>query len=73
VSIFNIVEAISDEEQVYDQPCAHENRVGGHSTYCHNEAMGMRKCYYRYTSLERHRKCEGFKDNPAYNGQWEEK
>lgn len=68
---FNMVEAMSDEEQAFDQPCSYENRVGGHGTYCHNTAVGARKCSYRWTSAKWHSECEGYQANPAYKGQWE--
>jgi hypothetical protein len=76
---FNMVEFMAGawgedepEEQAFDQPCKYENRVGCHSTYCHNEKLvGQRKCFYRWTSAERHSKCEGYEPNPAYTGQWE--
>jgi hypothetical protein len=70
----NIVEMIADDddEQAFDQACGFENRVGSHSTYCHNKELGYRKCYYRWTNLERHKLCEGFKPNEAYNGDWED-
>jgi hypothetical protein len=67
----NVVEALSDEEQAFDQACAFENRVGGHGTYCHNEKIEARKCPYRWTGAAWHSECEGFAANPAYTGQWE--
>ena len=72
---FNMVEffAGEDEDQAFDQPCKYENRVGGHSTYCHNAKVGARKCYYRFTDARTHSECEGFEFNPEYKGQWEAK
>jgi hypothetical protein len=67
----NIVEAVTDEEQAFDQPCKHENRVGFHGTYCHNLAVGARKCPYRFTSSSWHSECEGYEANPMYIGGWE--
>ena len=66
-----MVEAIADEEQAFDQACAFENRVGFHGTYCHNEAVGARKCPFRWTSAKWHSECEGYQANPAYTGKWE--
>jgi len=73
---FNMVEMMADgdEEQAFDQPCAYENRVGGHGTYCHNEKVDARKCPWRWCSIKEHRSCDGFALNgAAYTGQWEEK
>ncbi len=30
-----------DDERVYDQPCWHEMRIGGHSTYCHEMRIAL--------------------------------
>ena len=58
-----------DEDQAFDQPCVHANRVGGHSVYCHHPGdLGYRKCYYRWSTVEAHEKdeCGGYKPNPDY-------
>lgn len=64
---FNIVELIDDDEDGgFDQPCCFANRVGGHATYCHNEAWpnSPSKCRRGWddTWLE----CPGFVANPDF-------
>lgn len=70
---FNIVEMVSDEEQAFDQPCKHGNRVGGHSVYCHSEKAGYRKCFYRWESQRRHEanECGGYEANPLWDSSGE--
>lgn len=64
----NIVEAVSGEEQAFDQPCLHANRVGCHSVYCHSEKAGYRKCYYRWCPQKTHEanECGGYEPNPLW-------
>lgn len=72
----NIVELVAGEdEQGYDQPCRHGNRVDGHAVYCHNNtwAEAPRKCrrtwyYGRDAGAEKQDEaCPGFSPNPGYN------
>ena len=65
----NIVEATTDEDQAFDQPCKHENRVGGHGTYCHHPDPDFRprKCPYRFCDEAWHSKCAGFEPNPNFD------
>jgi hypothetical protein len=71
----NVTEAIADEdeEQAFDQACKHENRLGGHGTYCHHPDpdIGGGKCPLKWTSIKWHTDCPGFEENPNYKGQWE--
>jgi hypothetical protein len=64
----NIVEAITEDYQAFDQPCIYGNRVGVHSVYCHHPEAIARKCIYRWCSLEEHEKneCGGFIRNSNY-------
>lgn len=54
----------SEEEIVFDQACAHGERVGGHAVYCRNDGWedGPRKCRRTwYTGGEvKDEDCEGF-------------
>lgn len=64
----NMVElSASEDEQSFNQSCAHGNLVKGHAVYCHNEtwAEAPRKCRRTwYTGGEvRDEDCTGFKPN----------
>lgn len=67
----NVVEAIADEdeEQAFDMPCLHENRLGGHGTYCHHPDpdFGGGKCSYRWCDKEWHSECSHFVENPNFD------
>jgi hypothetical protein len=78
--MFNFVEALAEEEEQGETPCAWGNLVEGHSVYCHNDDWleGPRKCRRTwYTGGEdpedRDEACPGFKANPTFPGgseQW---
>jgi hypothetical protein len=43
--MLNLVELISDDEEMEQSPCKHGNIVTGHACYCHSEApKAPRKC-----------------------------
>ena len=65
----NLVEWM-DDDQAFDQPCAHGNRVNGHAVYCHNTGWpaAPRKCRRTwYTGGKtRDEDCPGYEANPDY-------
>ena len=58
--------ADEDEPLVYDQPCRHALRMGGHSVYCQHATLGARKCWYRWMPKKDAMQCEGFEENPQH-------
>ena len=59
----NLVEMVSDPDDMEPAPCAWGNIVIGHSCYCHNEESPYRKCPHWRSGERDYENCDYYKES----------